>query len=465
MRGRLIAVLITLLVAVLVSLGVPLARSVSAEQARGLYLDRLADLARFAELVPTTAVAVDRAELTAELRRYDELYGVAVAVVGAGGTSTALTSRPDALNDPGVRPAVPVALAGRVSDVPGQLMPWDRAPLVVAQPVTRNGDVVAAVVSVSDTGTARRRVATVWALLTAAAVVALALGSVLAVRLAGWMLRPVAELDAVAHRIAAGDLTARVPSGGGPPEVRRLGAAFNDMAANVQASLESQRRFVADASHQLRNPLGALLVRLQGLALAGDPRTRAAAEAAVDDGQHLAGLLDRMLELARAEHVGTTPAVLDVGAVVDERLASWRVIAEHRSIRIARTGAAAGDAPAWGNPAGLSGALDAVLDNALKYAPQDSLITVDVAPVADGTAVTVLDQGPGLGEQEFGRVGARFWRGRAGANVSGTGLGLSIAATLLQRDGGSLQITPGDGVGLRVRLLLPEATAQGLPER
>ena len=81
-----------------------------------------------------------------------------------------------------------------------------------------------------------------------------------------WVLRPVDELGATAARLAAGDLTARASERGGPPELRGLAAAFNRMAASLGAALERQRAFVADASHELRNPLGTLRLRLDALA-------------------------------------------------------------------------------------------------------------------------------------------------------------------------------------------------------
>jgi signal transduction histidine kinase len=495
MRARLFAVLVVLFAVLLLTLGVPLGRSFAAAQARTVYIDRLADLARFAELLPASPQDVDKRALLAELRRYEDLYSIPVAALGADGSVT-VTSRPGVPgDDPQTAAVVRAALAGRAGAPPEQVLPWQREPLVVAQPVMVDGDVVGAVVSVSELDRARGRVLRLWLLLTTVGVVALAVGLVVAQGIARWVLRPVAVLDGAAYRIAVGELEVRVPAAHGPPELRRLGDAFNAMAGSVQAAVQAQRAFVADASHQLRNPLGALLVRLEGLTLnvAGDQR--AAVEHAADDGRHLAETLDRMLELARAEHLGAAARSVDVAELVDQRLASWRVVAERRDVRVLRTGAAT--ATAWHERAAVVGALDAVLDNAVKYSPSGGTVSVDVSVSAPlevrtevpagvsteasegvsteasegvsteaftvgGTVeVRVVDEGPGLDGEELQRATDRFWRGRRHRDVGGSGLGLSIASALLARFGGRLRVAAGPQRGLQVLLQMPGPAAGG----
>jgi signal transduction histidine kinase len=471
MRVRLSSLLLLLMTVVLVSLGVPLAVSLAASEARTVEADRHADLALFASLVPEAgerdgAARVGTQALAADLRRYDGLYGIQVAVVDAAGAPVVWSSEDLRArlrrDEPLTQRAVRAALAGRPSEGPDQLWPWDDAPLVAAQPVVRNGDVVGAVVSLSPTGDARSRVLNGWLTLAALETVALIGGALLAGRLAAWLLRPIARLDAEAHRISDGDLGARVPAGSGPPELRRLGRSFNDMASHVQASLEAQRAFVADASHQLRNPLAALLVRLQGLVLAPPEQRGAAAESAAADGRYLADTLDRMLELAKAEHTTAAAGPLDVAAVVDERLGSWHVVAARRSITLHREGD--DTAPGWHDPGALAGAVDAVVDNALKYSPERTAVVVDVRRAgsggpaggpAGGVMVVVTDEGPGLAPDELSRVGDRFWRARSTSGEPGSGLGMSIATTLLERHGGGLRVEPGADGGLRVSLLVP----------
>ncbi|MBT0773857.1 HAMP domain-containing histidine kinase [Kineosporia sp. J2-2] len=501
MRTRLSALLLVLIGVVLVSLGIPLITGIAADEARTLHTDRMADLSLFVSQVPfdPDAADVEGQALERDLGRYEELYGISVTVYdaarrprfsGHGDPPTTLTPAEDA--------ALDTALSGRLTEVWDQIRPWDEEPLIAAQPVVRDGDVVGAVVSVSPVERAAGRVLQRWSILLAAELVAMIGAIALADRLARWLLRPVERLDEAAHQISAGDLSARVPTGSGPPELRRLEASFNDMAVHVQDAVEAQRAFVADASHQLRNPLAALLMRLEGMTMASalpgvsPVRQREAMEQALADGRHLAGTLDRMLALARVENAGAPAVSLDVAAVVDERLAFWMVVADRRDIHLVRRGAA--EALARHDAGALAGALDAVLDNALKYSPEGSTVTVEVralteaapqnpvlpiggpssspvlaliaaagtgsgavadaTPVGGGVEVTVTDEGPGVPADDLDRVADRFWRAD-GAAQEGTGLGMSIAKTLMERHQGTLEVMPGAERGLRVRLWLP----------
>jgi signal transduction histidine kinase len=273
-----------------------------------------------------------------------------------------------------------------------------------------------------------------------------------------WVLRPVHVLDAATHEIATGRLAARVPEGSGPPELQRLTTAFNEMAGHVQDVVEQQRAFVADASHQLRNPLGALLLRLDDLALRLPAPWAGEVGAATDEGHHLARALDHLLELARAEHAGASaPQVADVVPVVTERMDAWRLVAERRGLHLQREGADA--ATALVDLEALRGALDVLLDNACKFGPEGSRVVVRIGTAADGVLVAVDDEGPGLDADELPRAGDRFWRSRRHQNVDGSGLGLSIARTLLQAGGGRLDVAPNEPCGLSVRLVVPSADA------
>ncbi|GLY16294.1 HAMP domain-containing histidine kinase [Kineosporia rhizophila] len=501
MRTRLSALLLVLIGVVLVSLGIPLISGMAADEARTLHTDRMADLSLFVSRAPfgEEPGAAEVMALERDLERYEELYGISVTVYDAArhprysnADSAALSVAEDA--------ALDTALSGRLTEVWDHIQPWDSEPLVAAQPVVRDGDVVGAVVSVSPVEKAANRVLARWSILLAAELVAMIGAIALVDRLARWLLRPVARLDEAAHQISAGDLSARVPTGSGPPELRRLEASFNDMAVHVQDAVEAQRAFVADASHQLRNPLAALLMRLEGLAMtSGLPgvskaRQTELMEQALADGRHLAGTLDRMLALAKVENAGAPAVALDVAAVVDERLAFWMVVADRRGVHIVRRGAV--EAQGLHDAGALAGALDAVLDNALKYSPEGGTVTVevrsvpgaaagpgprDVVPIGGpssapmlalahavevsgpdqpprgGAEVTVTDDGPGVSAQDLPRIADRFWRAE-GAEQEGTGLGMSIAKTLMERHDGSLEATTGEAGGLSVRLVIPPAS-------
>ena len=466
MRPRILTVLIGLLLIVLGALGVPLAVTFAAAEAQRLFVDRLGDAERLASIALQADAEGDTRLLRAELQRYEEVYGIAAALVGADGTVRVGSGGGLPLDGPEGARSVRAALGGRPADLPAPDWPWSRDRVVLAAPGVRNGDVVGALALASPVDRARGEVLLRWSLVGVGELVALAGGVVLAERLSRWVLRPVHVLDATAHEIATGRLTARVPQGGGPPELRRLTTSFNDMADHVQDAVEQQRAFVADASHQLRNPLGALLLRLDDLALRLPPPWAGEVGAATDEGHHLARALDRLLELARAEHAGSVPGVADVVPVVDERIGAWRVVAARRGLDLRREGVAR--AQALVDLEALRGALDVLLDNACKFGPDGSRVLVTVRAGEECVLVTVDDEGPGLDSEELGRAGDRFWRSRRHQNVDGSGLGLAIARTLLEAGGARLEVAANQPRGLSVRLALPvpaTGSGQGLTAR
>lgn len=138
------------------------------------------------------------------------------------------------------------------------------------------------------------------------------------------------------------------------------------MADNVEDVLEQQRAFVADASHQLRNPLSALLLRIELLALEL-PEGNEEIASVRTEGKRLTQVLDDLLDLALAEHAEADVRLTDIGELTAERVASWQPVAESRGVRLAGT---CPPTTAWADPVTLSSALDAVIDNAVKFTPE-----------------------------------------------------------------------------------------------
>jgi signal transduction histidine kinase len=447
-RTRLLGLVLGLMAIVLLALGVPLGIDLASVRTQRVFLDRVNDANRFVLVAQQQEPAARGSLLAEELARYDEVYGIAVAVLDRGGRVRA-ASRPGLARralGPHAGQLAAVALSGQHGEAPHAVWPWTREPLVVAEPMVSGGDVVGAVVTMSPTGRLRRAIARAWMVLLLGELVAVIGCVLLASRLTRWILRPVHELDAAAHEIATGRMAARALDGTGPPELRRLTGSFNEMAANVERLVERQRCLIADASHQLRNPLHALLLRLDALALrpGGDPDVDAAAR----EGRHLAGILERLLQLAQADAAGTLPERIDLVALVERRIDAWSGPAHAKDIALRRQGEARVEAIA--DPVAVSSALDVVLDNAIKFGPPGSTVRVSVG---EGV-VSVRDEGTGLRDDELERAGDRFWRGRRHQNVEGSGLGLAIARTLLEESGASLEIRPGHPCGLEALLRL-----------
>ncbi|MFB9831218.1 sensor histidine kinase [Actinoallomurus acaciae] len=453
MRARLIGTLITLMVCILLALGVPLGTSIVRQHQDALFQDRLDDTVRFAALAGNAAQGIPTSTLNTELTRYQQVYGISAAVLDRNGRR--LVATPGyAGNGSGDIPVVlRQAFAGRHSADPHLIWPWRDRPLAVAAPVMQSGDVVGAVVTVSPTQRMRAAVLHRWLALCGAAAVAVLLFLMLAHRLATWMLRPVRALDAATHTIATGRLDARATGASGPPELRRLTASFNGMAQKVEDTMERQRAFVADASHQLRNPLSAVMLRLEDLALALPPGREEEIQNLRQEARRLTAVLDDLLELALAEQREATAERFDVAALVEERVSAWQVVADQRDIAVMRDWGG----PVWTvtDPTALGSAFDAVIDNALKFAPAGSVVSVTVTGAGDPVEIEVTDEGPGLPPEELARIGDRFWRSPRHQNVHGSGLGLAVARTLLAACGGRLDIATADGGGLAVTMAVP----------
>lgn len=266
MRTRLLQLLITLLAVVLVMLGVPLGQNVAAAEQQKVVVDRIDDTARFASLAqyvtkrttgsaPLIGKDERRETLQQELSRYHAVYGIKAGVFYRNGEPMARAPENWEIPETGdTREAFTTSLMSRRSHDPGQVWPWQDGRIVVASPVIRDGDVIAVVVTDSPTGEMRSRIQHGLLLIAAGEALAMLVAVAFALRLTGWVLTPVRVLDATTHDIATGRLKSRVAPAGGPPELRRLARSFNEMADHVQDVLEQQRAFVADASHQLRNP-------------------------------------------------------------------------------------------------------------------------------------------------------------------------------------------------------------------
>ncbi len=457
MRVRLFVLLLTMIGLVVAALQVPLAFSYAVSQQQRVFIDRLNDTDRFASIARNGSTAVDLAALQEEMNRYDAVYGVPVVVLD-GDAEVLVTSRDGVdLTPPGVRARVDEALSGRRAEEPLVLWPWDDRPLVVAAPFGTGGEVTGVVVTISPTDRLREQVLQIWAILGVAGLLSLALFGTVAAALARWVLRPVSSLDAAAHALAEGDLDTRVPASTGPPELRRLALSFNDMAQTVSSSLEQQRVFVAEASHQMRNPLTALLLRLGNATDDLPDAARAEFAEAVHEGERLGQILDEMLALARAErHLGAVRA-RNVGPLVDDRLGAWRLRAEARGLILVREGESA--ATAMVDVESLSRALDEVLENAVKYAATAGVVVAEVRGTADSVRITVTDDGEGLPEEEMSKAADRFWRSKRHANVPGSGLGLAIVSTLLATFSAHLEVERGRPRGLAVTLVLPVPSA------
>jgi signal transduction histidine kinase len=335
-----------------------------------------------------------------------------------------------------------------VQDVPGgqtyvRLRPSETLGqdlLVVAVPVIHDRQVIGVVRSTLPLGDLHRKVHNRWLAFAGVGLAVVLVGLALAWFLASTLARPVRQLEEAAARLGQGDLEARAEPTG-PKEVATLARAFNHMADTLAANMAAQREFVANASHQLRTPLTGLRLRLEAIKDDGGPAADQATKAEVEV-DRLAWLVDDLLKLARASSTETAGQRLDLGMVARDAVERWTDPAEstgkHLWLEVDATGFV------WADAADLEHALDNLIDNAIRYGPPGTTVTVWAGMLRGRPSVAVSDDGPGIAPEDRARIFDRFYRGASGRLAGpGTGLGLAIVGELVRRWGGEIQlVTP-----------------------
>lgn len=266
--------------------------------------------------------------------------------------------------------------------------------------------------------------------------------------------RSLAPVGAIAAAVAgrAPDRLDPVVPAAAPVEIRPLLEAMNAQFSRVAVLLDNERRFTADAAHELRTPLAALALQAEVALRARDAAERDRALEQILAGSRRAGhLVEQLLTLARLD-----PAVrLALQPVRLDALAA-EVCAGHGAAALEKGLALELEAPDDGVVAGDPGLLRILLrnlvDNAVRYTPAGGRVVVRVAAAGDGIELGVCDNGPGIPAAERANVLQRFQR-LAGQEIEGSGLGLSIVARIAELHGARLELADGIGApGLAVRL-------------
>jgi two-component system, OmpR family, sensor histidine kinase BaeS len=280
------------------------------------------------------------------------------------------------------------------------------------------------------------------------------------------MRRPLEELVDAAGRLAAGDRAARVQVGG-LSETAALGAAFNEMADELEREA-SQRdqldrlkdEFVLTASHELRSPLTSVLGFAELLMLERDsltPKQVETVEVILDNCRHLVRLLNDLLDLARSDAGRLTirPSPTEVGSLVEDAVRTMRAQTERAGQSLTER-IDPGLPPVNVEPDRIRQVLVNLLTNAHEYSPQDASIAVEARAVDAEVEIAVTDNGPGIPADQLEHVFERFTRGDAGLTqrVGGTGLGLAISKSLVELHGGTIaaRSAVGEGSSFSVRL-------------
>jgi heavy metal sensor kinase len=300
---------------------------------------------------------------------------------------------------------------------------------------------------------------------------ALVIGGAIAVALAGtggWLLaaaalHPVERMRREAAEISEHDATSRLPVPTTRDEIAALASTMNDLLARLQGALVRQRAFVADAGHELRTPLAVLRTELE---LAARPhRSRedlmSAIRSAADETDRLARLSDQLLFLARGDErdavarFETEPLM----PLLDHSVEAFQPVAARRNVTL--TLSVENGVLARVDAADIRRAVDNLVDNALRFAPADTEVTVEGRRDGPDIVISVVDHGPGFPEDFLPHAFERFRRADDSRTRTegGTGLGLAIVSAVAREHGGTASASNRAGGGGVVQLRIPAASA------
>ncbi len=281
-------------------------------------------------------------------------------------------------------------------------------------------------------------------------------------------LKPLSTVEDTAEKIAAGDLSARLPDAKPTTEVGRLTTSLNMMLARIEESFamrksseDKLRRFVADASHELRTPLTAIRgfaeLHRQG-AVTGEEDTKQLLGRIEGESLRMGSLVEDLLLLARLDQAREMEKLpVDIAAVTSDAVASARVAGPEHPITLV------GDTDelyTLGDSHRIHQVVANLLANARTHTPAGTPITVSIDKGDDGVRIAVADLGPGLSDEDQRRIFERFYRAdssRVRIDGEGSGLGLSIVDAVMKAHGGNVSVTSELGKGSTFTLFFPHS--------
>jgi two-component system OmpR family sensor kinase len=257
-------------------------------------------------------------------------------------------------------------------------------------------------------------------------------------------LRPIDEMVMQARQIGERNLAERLPHPGTRDEIGRLVETLNSMLSRLEQSFEVERRFTADASHELRSPISRLRAELE--VTLRRPRVAAEYEEALrsclDEVERVQALIEELLELARIDtrQEPEPPAPVAVVEIVEAAIAAVKPDADRHGVALG--GECPRDLLVSAAPGAAKVALANILDNAIKFSPKGGAIRIAIGATQDEVCIAVSDTGPGVSSDDVGRLFERFYRGKASraGDAAGFGLGLAISRALVERQGGRISV-------------------------
>jgi signal transduction histidine kinase len=279
--------------------------------------------------------------------------------------------------------------------------------------------------------------------------------------MAGRALSPLSRITRTARRVSDQRLGERIALRGPEDELRELADTFDSMLDRLSESFEAQRRFIANASHELRSPL--TVIRSEAEVALANPRCdpdelRAMAAVVVEASDRTEALLDGLLVLARSQRGLLQREPLDLGAVGESASAAAETEAREQHVRLERR---LGPAPVEGDRRLLERLVANLLENGLRYNRPEGWVRLETASVNGAAVVRVSNSGPPVDADAARRLSEPFQRLDRHGDGRGAGLGLSIVRSVSEAHGGRLFITPRSEGGLVVEVALPARSVDG----
>jgi signal transduction histidine kinase len=278
---------------------------------------------------------------------------------------------------------------------------------------------------------------------------------------AGSVLAPLKRIAGTARRVSEEHLDERIPVSGPQDELRELGETLNSMLDRLAGSFDAQRRFVANASHELRSPL--TVIRSEAEVALANPEPdldemRAMAESVVHASRRTEALLASLLILARSQRGLLRSEPVDLATVADSSARATAGAADDEGVRL-RT--ELGRATVEGDAALLERLAANLLENAVRYNRPGGFVDVSTREGDASAELRVENSGPPVDHEAAARLAEPFQRLQREADARGAGLGLSIVRAVSEAHGGSLVIEPRAEGGLVVSVRLPRAATDG----
>jgi two-component system heavy metal sensor histidine kinase CusS len=269
-------------------------------------------------------------------------------------------------------------------------------------------------------------------------------------------LRPLEEMRRSLERIGPTHLNERVASANWPRELQPMATAFDEMLKRLDDSFTRLSQFSADLAHELRTPIANMLGEAQ-VALSRDRSSveyRETIESTIGECERLSGIVDNLLFVARAdaEREPVARKRFDARAAVEKIAAFYETIAEDRHVAINCRGQ--GEISA--DPALFERAVGNLVDNALRFTPENGSIQIALAEHATDFEVAVSDNGSGISQEHLPRVFDRFYRAESSRGSDGAGLGLALVKSIVDLHGGTARIQSEAGRGTIVSLTFPK---------